>query len=391
MMMRQPSNGLPNAASSERGFSIIELMIALAVGLVLITGMISVFVANNQTANLNQALASLQEDARFALETIGRDVRMTGFQGCTTASEDILNVIASDAPLDDYTVGLAESSIWLSKAVSATSWLPELPWGSGFSPPTTNAAVTGTDILALQFGDPIVYSLDAAVGVSSPSVSGVIQIKASPEEVNIAEGDLAIISDCQAGDLFYVTETTPVDSIAVQLEHKKAGSRNSSGALTQIYGDTAALLRQVMVMRFNANIYYVGDTGLKNRRGDAISSLYLQTYPFDSSNPPVELVQSVEQLAVTFTQVDDEGNLRNVSVGDSTFNSAQVQAVRIGVLLASYDPITDSNDSKTYTIAGQTVVPAANAPSGATTHAGDRRLRLAFNTTIKVRNTRTRE
>ena len=373
------------------GFSVIELMIAMVIGLVLMTGLISVFLANNQSARLNQAIGNIQEDARFALETIARDIRMAGFQGCTEAADYPLNVIAIDAPIDDTSVGLNSSFIWLSKAVSATNWVPDIPWGSSFSPPTSYPAVTGTDVLALQLGDANAYSMDVPVGVTSANAAGLIQIEADPEDVNISTGDLAMISDCQGGDLFHVTDTTAVGSSALQIAHSAGSSTNSSDDLTRAYGTSDTLLRQTMVMRFNANIYYVGDTGLVNVSGDAISALYLQSYPFDTSNPPVELAQGVEQLAISFTQVDDTGNVRNVSAGDTAFEPASVQAVRIGLLLSSYELVANDNDTKTYNIAGQSVVPAGSVATGDFTHAADRRMRLAFNTTVKVRNTRTQQ
>lgn len=378
-------------ARYSRGFSLVEMMIALAMGLLLISGMITIVFTTNRTSGLNRALATIQEDARFALDIISSDIRVAGFQGCSTIAETNLTVKAINAPIEDFSQGLKTSAIWLSSVASATSWEPALPWGSSFTIPTSNPAVIGTNVLALQFGDPEVYSLETAVGITTPDPSGIIRIVGNPAEINIRTGELAIISDCQGGDLFQVTGTSSAGTTALDILHAAGTSTNSSDSLTAPYGSSDVLLRQSKVMRLNTNVYYVGDTGLDNQNGADITALYLQTYPFTASNPPIELVQGVEQLAVTFTQVDESGNTIKVTSDDAAFDPSRVQAVGLGVLLSSFGMVADINDSKTYVIAGKSVVPATGSSTGDFTHAGDRRLRLAFNTTVKMRNMRPQE
>ena len=62
-------------------------------------------------------------------------------------------------------------------------------------------------------------------------------------------------------------------------------------------------------------------------------------------------------------------------LGDQADNIVSVQ---IGLLMQSHDRVRDDNDTKSYTIAGNII--------NATAHAGDRRLRMPFNSTVKVRN-----
>ena len=380
-----------------RGFSLIELMIAMVLGLILISGMISIFSALNRSSTLNRAIATAQQDARFALESMSSDIRMAGFQGCSALEESHLKINAVNAPIADFSQGISESAIWLSKVVSSTEWAPEIPWGSSFALPSVNSAVTGTTVLALQFGDPSAYSLNAQVGITNPARDGLIQIAGQSADINISTGDLAIISDCQGGDLFHVTNvSSDADAGMVEISHTADSTTNSDASFSVAYGNTDILLNQTMVMRFNAHIYYIGNTGQDDASGNDITALYLQTYPFNADNPPIELIQGVEHLAVSFTQVDDLGNVRYVNAGDSTFEPSKVQAVRIGVLVSSFDAVAESNDSKTYMIAGQSVIPAVAGSSdddstASLTHAADRKLRLAFDTTVKVRNKRLQE
>lgn len=69
-----------HARSAERGFSLIELMISMVLGLILITGVINLFLASSQTYRLQDAMFRVQESGRFALDFVLRDLRSAGFQ-----------------------------------------------------------------------------------------------------------------------------------------------------------------------------------------------------------------------------------------------------------------------------------------------------------------------
>lgn len=61
------------------GLSLVELMVALVLGLVLMTGIIQVFLSSRQTYTTNEAMARMQENGRFALEFISRSARLAGY------------------------------------------------------------------------------------------------------------------------------------------------------------------------------------------------------------------------------------------------------------------------------------------------------------------------
>lgn len=63
----------------QSGLSMIELMVALLLGMILMTGIIQVFLASKQTYNTNEAMARMQENGRFALEFISRSARLAGY------------------------------------------------------------------------------------------------------------------------------------------------------------------------------------------------------------------------------------------------------------------------------------------------------------------------
>lgn len=61
-----------------RGFTLLELMVAMVLGLLLTSGVYSFFLGNKQAEAVNQALASVQEQGRYALSIIRRDIQLAG-------------------------------------------------------------------------------------------------------------------------------------------------------------------------------------------------------------------------------------------------------------------------------------------------------------------------
>lgn len=65
-----------------RGFGLVELLLALAVGLVLVLGASQVLISSRLTQASQQAAMALQDDARFVLGKITQDIRQAGMLGC---------------------------------------------------------------------------------------------------------------------------------------------------------------------------------------------------------------------------------------------------------------------------------------------------------------------
>jgi type IV pilus assembly protein PilW len=79
---KNSQNPVLESDGRQRGFSLIEIMVALALSLFLITGMIQLLIGNKQSYRVHEAQSRMQENGRFALEALGRDIRMVGFNGC---------------------------------------------------------------------------------------------------------------------------------------------------------------------------------------------------------------------------------------------------------------------------------------------------------------------
>ncbi|MDE2459921.1 MAG: prepilin-type N-terminal cleavage/methylation domain-containing protein, partial [Gammaproteobacteria bacterium] len=65
----------------QSGLSLIELMIAMAVGLILLAGVLSIFISSRQGYSTNSAVATVQENGRFALDFIRDATRQAGYMG----------------------------------------------------------------------------------------------------------------------------------------------------------------------------------------------------------------------------------------------------------------------------------------------------------------------
>ena len=70
----------------ETGFTIIEIMVALAIGALLIGGIIQVFISFKQTEKVAGALSRIQESSRLVNDIFMSDSRHIGFVGCLDCS-----------------------------------------------------------------------------------------------------------------------------------------------------------------------------------------------------------------------------------------------------------------------------------------------------------------
>ncbi|HEX5960397.1 MAG TPA: prepilin-type N-terminal cleavage/methylation domain-containing protein [Rhodanobacteraceae bacterium] len=88
-----PTRCLARRANRNRGFTLIELMIAMLLGLIVIAGVTSVFLAGQQSFRTNNALGDVEDGSRIAFELMSRDIREAGLTGCDSTSDRIANVL----------------------------------------------------------------------------------------------------------------------------------------------------------------------------------------------------------------------------------------------------------------------------------------------------------
>ncbi|WP_088917713.1 PilW family protein [Granulosicoccus antarcticus] len=353
---------------AQQGLSLIEIMIAMVVGLLLVGGMITVFAGSKRSAELNKTMAMIQENGRFALSSMVSDVRLAGFQGCTD-SRIKARIRATLAPTSDFSLSNISSSLINADG----SWAPAAPLN--FVPPTTaGSPLPGTYALSVQFGSPETRQIQAMANVSTDVVI------AGSDPAIVTTGDLALISNCQVADIFMVT-----NAANGVLKHAAVGN-GGNNRLSAPYGQTSN--ERARIMRFEANIYYVGNTQRTNAAGEPVYALYRQSWPYD--RPPVEMVEGVSNMKVRlgFRNPDGNSNLNYVSPEDSAAASGRVESVEIGILMQSFEQVAADTDNRAYLLAGTTLSPGSSSSSASTHYIADRSLRLAFGSTVSIRNRR---
>ncbi len=81
--------------SRQRGLSIVELLVALVISMLLLTGVVQVFFSSKQTYASNEAASRLQENGRFALEFIAQSARHAGYVEAANTTTAPPNPIAT--------------------------------------------------------------------------------------------------------------------------------------------------------------------------------------------------------------------------------------------------------------------------------------------------------
>ena len=76
--------GIPGGAA---GFSLVELLIAMAIGLVVLSAMYSVFTIQNKTFSKQEQIVEMQQNARAAMDMMSREIRMAGYDPCSVNSD----------------------------------------------------------------------------------------------------------------------------------------------------------------------------------------------------------------------------------------------------------------------------------------------------------------
>jgi len=356
----------PSLRPPAAGFSLVEIMVALLVSLFLLAGVLQLYLGNQQTSRLGTGIGDLQQTGQFAVDELANNVRMAAFQGCADAIRAPAQVRALNAPIlplptDPGSIGGFEV------AANGT-------WTGGTAPANWNGAVPRplSDVLQVQGGSRAVVNLASTMSSDSAAVA----LASNPD--NIVAGEMVLIADCGAADLFRVTAVTG----GLTLVHTT--SDNSAANLSKPYVHTG--LNAAQATRFNSWVYFVRDSGRDAADGSAIFSLYrLDTSR--QNQTAQELVEGVEYLQVLYGERIGTQDIRYRAAPNVT-NWGQVVAVKLALLVASREPVLDVADATAGTSCStrQSPRPAPAAPPSPT--ANDRRLRRVFSAAINVRNRR---
>ncbi|MGD2118530.1 MAG: hypothetical protein PVG66_09235, partial [Chromatiales bacterium] len=175
--------------------TLVELMISVALGLALMAGAITLFQQNKQTYNFQESIARLQENGRFALDMITRDIRSLGYSGCLSRNLKINNRLnnSGNVPFD------FESGINGFDA-QAGSWSPSV-----------GADVTGIVGVTLLAGRDVLVTKGASGCYSETTgsvSSGASAVKVAVGSTCLGAGDIVMVSNCEVATIASVSAYT---------------------------------------------------------------------------------------------------------------------------------------------------------------------------------------
>ena len=330
------------------GISMVEVLVALVISVFLLGGIIQVYVGNKATYSFTDAISRIQENGRFAMDTMTTDLRMAGFFGCAIFdpkdTENIVNNLNPDGT--DYDANIHDFIL------------------AGVINGTENDGLNGSDSVTLRGSKPSQVNVHPPYNVSN---SAMIHVTANN---SIQPGDIVMVSNCRGADIFQVTNTTTSTKASQNavVHNTSAGTPGnynpdsckgggSGHCLSQTYGSDAAMF-EMQTVTYSIQAGDGGEPALWR----------------SENGVDIELIDGIEQMQILYgldTDGDDHAN-QFVTI-DKVADTFNVMAVRLMLLARSRkDSVAEAKQKFTFNSAKLT--------------AGDRRLRQVFMTTIALRN-----
>jgi len=355
----------------QQGLSMIELMVALLIGTILTASVIQMFVGSRSTYAMQSALASMQENARFAIEFLSRDLRKAGYMGCstnTTIANTLRDTSNSDALYAQFDMSEPVSMEDNYVVASGTS----IPLPTGATP------TAGTDIVSVKFAD----GEGSCTVESHVAASATIHCYANHD---YQKGQVLLISDCSHSAVFQQSNTVNTNSQTKQINHNTGNAvpGNCTKGLglpvdcSTTLGTAYTFPTGATVQLFKNYTYYIDDNAFGS------PALYRSTIVVDSGTAGFEaqeLVEGVEDLQIAYgVDTDEDGDADYYVAADTNgdgvedLDVTEIVAIRVNLLMRSIeDNVVSSAQTYSY--------------NGASVTAGDRRLRKVFTATITLRN-----
>jgi type IV pilus assembly protein PilW len=306
------------------GFTLIELMIGLLLGVLVIAAAAGIFLTNSRTREATDSLSRVQEGARVAFELIARDLRQAGSHSCGSFEMPVGNSLIN-----------REAVWWSTWGGGLRGYGVGQPFDGPLGDPPTSAAVTAraTGTAAIEIKYASARDFDSAAQTSSPAQ---FTLNAPAATHGLVDGGLVMIcssigplganpgqQDGPYATIARVAVAGPVVSY-ISAGNCAPTPRFNSTACTAVSGAPYVFPIGSRVARYNAVRWYVGN----NDRGGR--SLFRQTI---TAGPTTvvreEMIEGVTNLLFEYFQ---DGGTGYVAAGAVT-NWAAVNAVRVTVQL----------------------------------------------------------
>ncbi|MBO9662413.1 PilW family protein [Dokdonella sp.] len=426
------------------GFSLLEIMIALTLGLLLSIGIVTLFSGTSRTNKLQDGLARLQENGRFAVTRMEQDLRMFGGQYCSnttgaSAPDTAVPMVparapmvyASDLQLPDSAINSIDangnptdasataayilSPRWFIQGYSCTAstCTPSLPSGSEAIPDMGLAAgrrVPASDVLTIRYqrGTGWTVPLNACSVAAGADLADGDTIQVSPQDgddpISGMTPGLALISDCVSPVVL------PISAVSGNLLTIGAVPQTSSGILAGASGFSCKgnRTRDVRLFNFSADFvtvsYYLAfreDDNPDARPNGGGDTRLIPVLIRREKGVEQELVRGVDELVFRYGVQDRTGKTQFMSAADVNVGTEcsppppglndepgcmwrTVRSIESHLLVNTVDDIGSLDQAdRRYSFDGDEFLNATSLPSGLS--AGNQ-LRREFIAYVTVRN-----
>lgn len=295
------------------GFTLIELMIGLLLGLLVTSAAVGIFISNSNTYRATESLGRIQENARVAFELMTRDIREGGGNICSR-NLPMANVLQN-----------AGTTWWASapaiRGYSGGQAFPDLVFGTG-----AGQRVPGTD------GIEIISTSASGLTVTSHNATSA-QFQVNLGSHDLVAGDILLACDLRQMSIFQMTGPSSTNNTVV---HNTGGGfvpGNCSKGMgfadpidCSTNGTAYSYGPNSQVARIRAVRWYVGNNGRGGR------SLYQAALRNVAGTPSVrieEVAEGITDLRFEFLPMDGAAYLAPTAITDWS----QVISVRVAVTL----------------------------------------------------------
>lgn len=353
----------------QQGISLIELMIAMTLGLLLLAGIYRIFLSTSRTAQTTMALSDRQEAIRYVSARLAQDVRMAGFRGCLSDTGEVRNTLnpnpaasggtRSEFTHTDFRYRFERYAEGFNAGTS--TWTPALP--TGFPAPRA-----GTDVLTVR------GPLDSEVFTIRDMATTTADLNINPvSPLALAAGNIAMVSDCGGAAIFQVSSSS-IGTVALSgggtgnigtVRHIASTGTpgNWSNDLDRAFGAGSQLFRMGTVSFYIANSAQGSGPALW-RVIDGTAS---------------EIAAGIENMQVLYGEDSDGDQVADVYRRADQFADTaawrRVAAVRVALLFSGTRDRAGLADTRTFNLLGVTVGPFS-----------DGRLRRVVTLTLALRN-----
>lgn len=237
--------------NSHKGFGLIEVMIAMVLGLVVILGVTQIFLSAKQTSFAQSASAKMQEDARYVLTRMAQELRVAGMFGCVLLSSVDDEPAAFNHPVSwnngTKTLTIITSNVSSGSGVTSNAdWTLITDCKSGGRVVGGNAAPTAANEMAFGIRQ-IEYQYDEdskALKVQSGGAGGFQPLVSGVSAFTVSFGLAASATESYVSGNYESTAVAPslIRSVRVEITLSDASGKVKD----QSYSIAAALRNRIL-------------------------------------------------------------------------------------------------------------------------------------------------